>query len=96
MCLRRHYEFIPDSSVRKQESSAFGNKSKKNNDPRQKFLENFWTHKVRPDKFDWIEFEQPTKFARSKFEWPKASLKGELQDVIRNAGPQGETHGWVE
>jgi hypothetical protein len=51
---------------------------------------------VRPDKFDWIEFEQPTKFARSKFEWPKAGLKGELQDVIRNADPQGETHGWVE
>jgi len=29
-------------------------------------------------------FEQPTKFARSKFERPKVGLKGELQDVIRN------------
>ena len=25
-----------------------------------------------------------TNFARSKIEWPKVSLKGELQDVIRN------------
>ena len=43
--------------------------------------------RIEPDKFDWIEFEQPTKFAWSKFEWPKTSLKGELHDVIRNAGP---------
>jgi hypothetical protein len=35
-------------------------------------------------------FEQPTKFAGSKFERPKVGLKGELQDVIRNAGPKGE------
>jgi hypothetical protein len=35
-------------------------------------------------------FEQPTKFAWSKIERPKVGLKGELQDVIRNAGPKGE------
>ena len=31
-----------------------------------------------------------TKSAWSRFEWPKASLKGELQDAIRNAGPKGQ------
>jgi hypothetical protein len=42
------------------------------------------------DKIVSNDFEQPTKFAWSKFEWPKASLKGESPDAIRNAGPKGE------
>jgi hypothetical protein len=47
-------------------------------------------------KIESIDFsEQPTKFAWSKFEWPKASLKGELQDAIRNAGPKDEIHGCI-
>ena len=54
---------------------------------KDKFIGNEFVLRSRPDKFDRIKFEQPTKFDRIKFERPKVGLQGELQDVIRNAGP---------